>query len=281
MPTTEIIPIKLRDGSTNEITLCRSENSNVPLIFVFPALGVRASYYKTLLEKLAQNGFHVCLTDWRGNGKSSVRPSRTVNFGYKELIEDIDFVIEKIGNQFPDNKKYLLGHSLGGQLGGLFLSKKPPALDGIVLIASCSVYYKGCKGWAGTRIYYATYLIKFLGKIVGYYPGEKMGFGGSEARGVMQDWGRNGRTGKYIIDNDDFDYEAALAQLQTNILAISIKGDTFAPVEATKNLYQKYHPNSTIRHEVVSAQDAQIKNLGHFNWAKHPDHFIGLLKDWS
>ena len=42
-----------------------------------PALGVAARHYLPLADALAAHGIAVYLHEWRGNGSSSLRPSRT------------------------------------------------------------------------------------------------------------------------------------------------------------------------------------------------------------
>ena len=273
-------PITFRDNTTNEITICEANEADAPLVLVFPALGVRASYYKDLIQTIASQGMHASVVDWRGNGASSIRPSRKIDFGYANLIQDMKEIIDTLSSQFPNSKKILLGHSMGGQLGCLVSAKYPKLLDGVVLTACCSVYYKGWKGFAGTRIYYFTHLINLISGTLGYYPGNKLGFGGREARTLMKDWGINGRTGNYILANDDFNYESALSKTQIPVLAINIKGDPLAPVAATKNLCNKFSDTSPIQYEVVSKEDTDNKSINHFTWAKQSKYIIGLIKNW-
>ena len=52
-----------------------------------PALGVAARHYLPFAEALAARGVAVYLHEWRGNGSSSLRPSHTQDWGYRELLE--------------------------------------------------------------------------------------------------------------------------------------------------------------------------------------------------
>ena len=51
-----------------------------------PALGVAARHYLPLAEALAARGVDTRLHEWRGNGSSSLRASRTQDWGYRELL---------------------------------------------------------------------------------------------------------------------------------------------------------------------------------------------------
>ncbi len=48
-----------------------------------PALGVAARHYLPLAQALAAKGVAVYLHEWRGNGGSSLRPSRALDWGYR------------------------------------------------------------------------------------------------------------------------------------------------------------------------------------------------------
>lgn len=275
--------IQFSDSSSNELSLFPHDNPEAAIILLFPALGVRASFYKGFAQALSDQGFHVVTADWRGMGKSSIRPSRAVDFGYKELVADLGEMISAVKQHFPESKGFfLMGHSLGGQIESMFISKQSGQIDGLILIASCMVYHTGWKEIGGSwRIKLICRLFPFIARIVGHFPGKAIGFGGREAKTVMRDWGYNGLTGSYAPKGDDFDYDAALAQTTFPILAMSMQGDNFAPKAAVENLYRKFHSDSPVRHLHISSEEADTPKLNHYNWAKHPDYFVKQVKEWT
>ena len=276
-----ILSLTHRDGATNEISLFPAANKQAPLILISPAMGVRASYYEVLAKQFAEQGFNACTVDYRGTGKSSLRASRKVNFGYEELIKDLKEVEEKLREEFPNNKMVLLGHSLGGQIGGVALSRYPDMFDGLVLIASCMVYWKGWEEQGTAQVKMAVNFFPILAKLVGYFPGKQVGFGGREARTVMRDWGLNGTKGIYQPKGSSFDYEEALKKFSTPVLAMSLEGDSFAPQNAVGRLVAKLGPDSQNKnHRHISAQETGIKKMTHFNWVKEPDFFVKTIGEW-
>lgn len=278
----QLIDIELEDGASTKITQFGEAKDKEASIFIcLSAMGVAGSYYQILAEHLASEGHVAFTTDYRGIGHSSIRPPKA-DFGYKEIIElDYKELIETVIERFPSNPVYLLGHSLGGQLGGLYLGRYlPKQVQGIILIASCSVYYRGWPGMMAYATLLGTQLFGLISRGLGYFPGKKLGFGGTEAKTVMRDWSRQARTGKYIVSGSSFDYEAALAKLKIPVLAISIQGDTFAPREAIENLYQKYHSSTPIHHHHLSPEEAGIPKLNHFNWARQPSGVVKLVQSW-
>lgn len=278
----QLIDIALKDGASTKITQFGKATSKKASVFIcLSAMGVAGSYYQILAEHLAAEGHVAFTTDYRGIGHSSVRPPKA-DFGYKEIIEfDYKEIIETVIDLFPDNPIYLLGHSLGGQLGGLYLGRyQPKQVHGIILIASCSVYYRGWPGMTAYATLFGTQLFGLISTGLGYFPGKKLGFGGTEAKTVMRDWSRQARIGKYLIEGSDFDYEGALAELKLPVLAISIQGDNFAPRQAIMNLYHKYHDSAPKDHHHLSPEEAGIPKLNHFNWARQPSGVVKVIQSW-
>lgn len=251
-------------------------------MIIFPAMGVAASYYEPLALHLAEQGIACITADLRGLGHSSLRPSRHCNYGYEEMIQlDYLAIFKNIAQKFPQRKKYIIGHSLGGQLAALFLSRHDFGVQGLILIASCSVHPSGWQGWGAWRVWFALRFFALITKTLGYFPGDQVGFGGLAARQHLLDWCQQGRTGQYRPAGSDFDYEAALGQLQIPTLAISIEGDDFAPAAAMKNLYGKFHPAAPVKTVVYTKAAADDPRLNHFNWARKPQGIAQLLAEWT
>lgn len=269
------------DGAQNEIHYYSSETSDAPLVLISPAMGLRASYYKAMAENFAAQGIDACTADYRGTGLSSLRASRKVDFGYETLVSDLRDVVKKLKEQFPDKAIFLLGHSLGGQIGGLYMSRYPGELRGLILIAACMVYYKGWKEEGMARVKMAVNLFPLLAKSWGYFPGKSVGFGGREARTVLHDWGLNGRKGIYAPKGSNFDYEAALKKFDQPLLAMSLEGDDFAPKLAVAGLVQKLGPDSQNKNHLhISRKEAGIGKMNHFNWVKQSDFFVKRVGEW-
>lgn len=272
--------IEYRDKTTNQVAVFETKAKDKATFICLPALGVKAKYYRSFAENLCAKGFNVVTVDWRGNGLSSERASRKTDFGYEDLVQDTREVLAYINSWFPASKIFIIGHSLGGQIGTLLSSRYPALVNGLIMIAACSVHYKGWDGFARFQVYMVGRLFYPLSCLVGYFPGHRIGFGGNEARTLMKDWSYNAITGIYKLSHSDFDYEKAMHQLRKPILAISIKNDTLASKRAVENLYQKVNAYDTTVHLHVSELESDIKKLNHFNWAKDSDYFIQLIGEW-
>lgn len=278
----ETIDIFTEDGVSSAITVFKPQGeSSLPVITCFPAMGVSAKYYRTLAHSLAKNGLIVVTADLRGIDSSSVRASKQNNFGYFEMIHyDWPAVIKAAKKKFSKNKMFLLGHSLGGQLSSLYLSyQKDNEIAGLILVTVNSVYYKGYGFSDGLKVLVGTNLAYLISLFVGYFPGGRFGFGGLEAKNVIRDWSRQGRTGVYDIINSSLHYETLLAKLTLPVISFSFEGDFFAPSGAAQHLIGKMK-NVKVKHVHMQPEEHGLKNKLHFSWAKKPDFIVSLIKEW-
>ena len=247
---------------------------NAPVIIIMPALGVEAKYYKPLALALKNSGYIVVTTDLRGTGKSSINPKKK-NFGYHEMLNfDWPVILDKVNKHFPNNKIYLLGHSLGGQLACLYTSQHQQLISGLILAASCTVYYKAWKFPLNFGVLIGTQTARFLVKTLGYFPGKKIGFAGTEAKNVILDWAFNARTGKYKPLNSSANFEDDFKNIKLPVLAISFEADKLAPLNAVKRLTSKIK-NATVKNEHYEGDD-----LDHFNWVKENKFVLKAINNW-
>ena len=274
------VGITYRDQTQNTLHVYEASPSKQRVVCILPAMGVRASYYKALAVSLQSKGITCINADYRGQGSFSIRPGRQVNFGYEDLILDVKELVDFASNRYPAHSLYLLGHSLGGQIGSLSAARFPESVKGLILCAACSVYYKGWPGYQSTGLRVVSHLMYPLSQVVGYFPGNVVGFGGKEARGVVRDWCRNVRSGRYELSDSGFDYESALAKQVFPVFAASMEGDWLATPLSVKNLFQKFHPDSPVTYTHLTPEALGIPNLDHFTWAKYPKAITQKIVDW-
>ena len=277
----ELREIVYRDGTTSKITVFPACHATNTTFVCLPAMGVRASYYRAFADGLSAKGFNAITADWRGQGHSSVRASYRVDFGYEDIIADIKKLMEDADTRFPATKKILIGHSLGGQLGSLFAARYTDMIHGLVLVTACSVYYKGWNKSTAHKIRFAGNTFYPVSKVLGYFPGSKVGLGGRESRTVMKDWCRNALSGKYEPTNAAHNYEKSLQACSQPVLSISVKDDRLASEQAVKNLYEKFGEKSVVSHLHLTSETTGVTPLTHFSWAKYPEPFVNLITNWT
>lgn len=273
------------DGVSSELRYFITSDPD-HLILIYPAMGVPARKYDQLALAFNELGLSAAIAELRGVGSSSVRASRRTDFGYHELISlDFDLALSTLQHDYPRLKISVFGHSLGGQLGALLLAQRQrnhpddhpnPAL---ILSASCSIYFRGWPWPRNIFILLFTQLGNLIAKLLGYFPGRQLGFGGREAKSLIQDWAKSARSGNYHIKNSHFDYESALQAMKCDVLAINYADDDFSPQSATEKLLDKLS-SASIERVMLTAQDLGAKRADHFNWMKHPQRVTATVEAW-
>ena len=103
---------------------------------------------------------------------------------------------------------------------------------------------------------------------MGYLPGRRLGFGGNEARGVIADWARSGRTGRYAAAGMPQDLEAALARVELPLAAVRLRDDWLGP-EASLDWLLAKMPRVRASRAMLGPDELQAP-ADHFSWMKTP-----------
>ncbi|MCK5312818.1 MAG: alpha/beta hydrolase [Desulfobacteraceae bacterium] len=250
------------------------------IVLILPALGAPTRLYKRLYDGIIQADISVALMTLRGEGL--LRKEQLVskgNFGYVELLKDIDNVIEFLTDKYPNKSIVTMGHSLGGQLGCLYHCHNNSKVTASVVIAGGNVGYRSWTGMSRVKTFFATQFIGLISMLLGWFPGGKIGFGGNQPKNTMIDWSRNARTGAYKLINQKIDYETASKDVRSLFLGIVIENDFFAPYTSTKSLLDKFSASDTEIH-TVKANSFKEVTPDHFSWLKEPQPAINTFITW-
>ena len=277
--------VRARDGARFQLDVSASPalGEDAPIVLMLPAMGVEGRFYNRLAAPWAARGYRLVTADLRGHGHSDVRPWRSADFGFATVVErDLPAMVEAVASRYPQAARIVMGHSLGGQLAALYTATQPedvPPVDAMVAVASCSVHWSGYPPIAQPGIALGTQLAAVVAMAWGSFPGHRLGFAGHESRGVILDWARQARTGRYALGFTDVDYEAALATSKVPALFLSLSGDRLAPSAAVRNLAFKLPPATTTASHV---QDGPIsrQRRPHFDWVKVPDAVLDRAAAW-
>ncbi|MBW2507046.1 MAG: alpha/beta fold hydrolase [Deltaproteobacteria bacterium] len=270
-------PVRAEDGHELELLVEKPLEPRSALLFVC-AMGVDSSYYAPFARAMAERGILIAMCDLRGHGTSSVRPRRGVDFGYREIVEsDLPAAVEVARQRAHGLPLYLGGHSLGGQLAMLHVAAAQPPIEGMALVACAVPYVRNWSGRSRAFIRFAAFTFPIAGALLGYVPGDRLGFGGTEARTLMRDWAHNAMTARYELIGSTVDYEAALARIEMDFVTVSIEGDEMGPANAVDFTFDKVPRARGVR---LEARLSERKPGAHMRWARDPAGVVDCLVRW-
>ncbi|BCT91682.1 hypothetical protein LYSHEL_07060 [Lysobacter helvus] len=257
-------------------------HARTPVFVCLPAMGVAASFYTPFAEALAKATAGVAvLADLRGQGSSPALARRGAQFGYHEIVaQDIPALLDAIAAQFPGRPLYLVGHSLGGQLGSLAAVHAARRLSGLILVASGTAHYRAWPQALRWRARMTVQAVRFVSALLPWYPGRLLGFGGDQPRRFMADWRHNASTGRYRIAGSRIDYEEALHDVALPVLSVELRDDPVAPTGATRELLAKL-ASATITRRRIDGVTTDAPWRRHFSWARHPDAVVAEIVAWT
>ncbi|MFB7600698.1 alpha/beta fold hydrolase [Streptomyces sp. NPDC056160] len=271
--TADRLTVPLPDGAELAV-LHWPGPAGAPLAVVWPALGVRARFYRRFAGALAARGLGVAVVDLRGYGDSRPRPDSSARYGYHELATvDYPAVFGALRERAPGSAVFLLGHSIGGLIGLMYAARNPSELDGMLLVAAGTPRFRTYPGLTGLIPLLGTNTIAGVARLRGYWPGDVLRFAGRQSRVLVGDWARMARTGRYRPAGADVDYEQLIADLRLPVLAVSVGNDLLAPPGAVDALC------GLLRGAEVSRWH-HADRLSHTAWANRPEPIAREIGHW-
>nr|AHN97936.1 hypothetical protein [uncultured bacterium lac153] len=262
------VPVVANDGHRFVLSARIPSNPRASLLW-HGGMGIAARHYMPFADALAAQGIAVFAPDWRGLGSSSVRASRTADWGYRELLmTDLPASEAAVEHALPGIDRIVGGHSLGGQLACVRAGIAPGFASALWLVASGTPNWRTFPPRTRWWLPLAYHLLDGIAGVAGKLPGRRIGFGGEEARGVIADWSRSGLTGRYAAADLAVDLEVALGRVALPIRAVRMAHDWLAPASSLQALLAKM-PDA--RPEIVALDVAAPRvRADHYHWMKHP-----------
>lgn len=191
---------------------------------------------------------------------------------------DYPAMFEAVRERFGECTPYLLGHSMGGQIGLMYAARVHGALGGLILVASGSPFHRAHGVVRGAGLLVGSAAMSMTANLAGFWPGDRLDVGGfgRQSKVLISDWSRFARTGLIAPAGADVDYESLIGELTLPVLSISVEADDLAPKAAIRNLVRKMpHAELTTWH--------QGEPLGHNGWIRNcastVDRIVAWLRD--
>ncbi len=107
-----------------------SDEAPAAVICLVHGLGEHIGRYSHLIERLTKEGYAVLGYNLRGHGSSGGLHGHCPSF--ESHMQDIDFLLQEADRRFPDQAKFLYGHSMGGILVLNHALRRKPDLAGVI-----------------------------------------------------------------------------------------------------------------------------------------------------
>lgn len=278
--TAELFTLPLASGYALPVRWFPADTGvDAPALLLMPALGIPARYYDPLAKALQACGIPVLIMEQRGHGDSALRPSRSVDFGYREaLTEDIPALLDWLDARRPGQRIVLMGHSLGGHYASMTAGRLPGRIAGVVLSACGTACFEAFEGKVRHQLRVLILMIPLLTRAFGYYPGDKIGFGGREARRLMHDWLQLARHNRYAAEGVNEDLEVGIRHFSKPLLLLRMADDDFAPKAAMDAMRARY-ARAVVTERVLDAATLGDK-ADHLRWVRTPQAVAREVSDW-
>ncbi|MFI5606914.1 alpha/beta fold hydrolase [Amycolatopsis sp. NPDC051903] len=265
------------DGAQLALRVLAHSDPAAPVALILPAMAIKAKFYLPLVKALHAAGLTAAVADLRAQGDSTPKLGEGRGFGYRELLEvDLPAVTAELRSRFPQAPLHLFGHSVGGQLALLHAAAEPDGIASVTTIGTGSVYWRSFPSRRRLSILATTQWVGLVCRVRGNWPGG--GGIGPMTGGVMADWVRHARTGRYRPRGSSRDYDRLLAELALPLLVISLDQDPLGP-ESTVRFLCRRMPAADLTRWHVDASSG-LKHLGHASWVKDSDLVGPAVAAW-
>ena len=276
MARAETFRLTAADGHVLSATLF-SPGSGLDLGLVSvinPGAGIPAAYYGRFADGLADRGIATITYDYRGIGLS--RPARLR--GYQATIKDwgeLDgpAALAWARDHFPDRRRAVIGHSIGGFLAGFV--PDPALIDRLVLVGAHTGYWRDYARWARPLMWTMWHAVMpAVTRALGYFPARRFGLPEDLPAGVAYDWAARTKPDfqrNYRLPDGSIDrvrhaaIEARFRAVRADALAITFSDDPFATPAGTARLRALFS-GCRFDERRIDVRSTGLRKIGHFGF---------------
>ncbi len=262
----EKITIKSKDGYPLSALLLNNISNSKGIIQFHNGTVAKKEFYLPFCEYIAEMGYSVIMFDYRGIGESKPKKLKNFNATITDWsILDMTSILKWSIENYPKKRKYIIAHSMGGQIIGLMDNYK--YIDGIITIAGS---YGNWRNYTGinkllSAIIWLIYFPISL-RIFGYLPLKFINMGEDLPKGAAKQlwsWCLSNKPHSYYMDkNEVVHYYDKITQ---KIKAYYIDDDIIATSKVIP-LFEKDYQNSNLEIEIIKPHEYNIDHIGHYGF---------------
>ena len=245
-----------RSGKTISLTVHEPEIAAKGIIQINTGTCIPQRVYRKFAEFLCRNGYTSITYDYSdaGNFKSDV--------SHTAWLKDLQSVFDYVIKNYPDLKKYIVGHSSGGQLVGYMSNCNK--IDKLFLVA-CSNGYIGNLNFAIRIVmkFFWNIIVPFSVKKYGYLNNKLFGTKGGFPKNIileLRNWCYN--PDFFIPFFKEKNIPSYYHTITNPVIAYHLADDVIANRKSCEYILNLYvHAEKSI--ETLYAKDFEIKKFGH------------------
>lgn len=273
--------ITLPDGATTTLhvapasPVAADDLTEAPLALMLPAMGVPAGYYGPFLEELAAHGVTAAVADYPGQGESRPRIDRGHDYGYENLAHVWLPAVVKRLREVHDGPLVIVGHSLGGHVLLANLAGEDPLPVAGVVIGAATPHWPTHDG---VKTLVQTQFLGLVARLLGYWPGTRLGFGGQQPRTLIREWAAFSRTG--VLAPDGRSIGPGLRGRELPLLVIDLDNDPLAPRRSVE-AFAALAPDARVeRWSFTKGPQDPGKPVDHYSFARSPEIIGERVATW-
>ena len=257
------VTIPARDGYALSGQLFTPDKKSRGFVQIPSGTGIPQKLYANFAQHLAEQGYTALTFDYRGIAASGPKNLK----GFQAKISDwgkLDMagVLDWAKARYPEQKKIIIAHSMGGQMIGLMDNHRD--IDQLVLIASSTGYWKDMSSpykWLPAFFWY--FLIPLHTRVFAYVNAMKIKQGENLRKNVALQWR------KWCTDPNYFEVDFGkelhplyFDEIDTPITAIQVEDDPLANT-VTSNKLLGYYTKAEIEVQEVRPETLGVDKIGH------------------
>jgi predicted alpha/beta hydrolase len=264
------IKIVCSDGVALSAILLVPENQAKAVVQLNSATATPKEYYLAFAQYLAENGFVVCVFDYRGVCESTPAGGlRGCTYDYLMWGQlDMPAVLDYLDALFPDLPKLIMGHSVGGQEVGLMPNHHK--IKGMVTYATSVGYWNFMPlGYRLQTHFFFQIFTPISNLLFGYVAAKRLGLMEDLPKQIVLDWRNWCSVPEYFFNEKYYAESAQKGFYKELAFPIKVYWTTDDPISNARSVPMFWkHVNSTggIHIESITPQEIGEKEIGHFGF---------------
>lgn len=239
-------------------------NTKKKVLVINSATAVSQELYRNYAFFMAEMGFDVITYDYRGIAGSRPKQLRGFQASFTEWGEkDVSAVLNHVKKHYPDHAILVLGHSIGGTLIGM--TPLASCIDGVINIGAQTAYFKD---WgSNARRLYAMWHVLFpsLTRIIGYFPGKRLGLLEDIPKGVVEQWHARRKNPDMVAQLQENGIQVYYDRFKGKLLTLAIADDPIGTRPAIMRIHNIFTNADSVL-ETVHPEDIGVSKIGHFGF---------------